>query len=191
MGWFSSVSWLLLLCPGRIQCQLCQCGGVLGTTITHHLRAPAGAGSAAGPAVHNLRAPLIYGGVAVSLGLVSSPWCFTQGAWETWTARKWPSWEAISASWHGIRVRLAFTYTALQINATDTCRTRERFYAPQGSHWMNCQLAGNWQSSCHLCLSSGWWCGSCMVLPLRIPRTEAVQGQPGTAEKSQWCTRIR
>ncbi|XP_054567063.1 MARVEL domain-containing protein 3-like [Eptesicus fuscus] len=94
-----------------------------------------------------LRAPLIYGGVAVSLGLgVLTMGVLLQGAKSlTKLPRRWLVLEAafslLAAVGYctGIGV---FLHVALRINATDTCKRRERLYARKGLTWMNCQLAG-------------------------------------------------
>nr|KAF6318713.1 MARVEL domain containing 3 [Pipistrellus kuhlii] len=94
-----------------------------------------------------LRAPLIYGGVAVALGLgVLTMGVLLQGAKSlAKLPRRWLVLEAafslLAAVGYcaGIGV---FLHVALRINATDTCKRRERLYARKGLTWMNCQLAG-------------------------------------------------
>nr|AAH25851.1 MARVEL (membrane-associating) domain containing 3 [Mus musculus] len=94
-----------------------------------------------------LRSPLIYGGVAVSLGLgVLTMGVLLQGAK---SLRKLPRrWLLLEAAFSllaavGYCVAIGFyLYAALRINSTDTCKTRERVYARKGLTWMNCQLAG-------------------------------------------------
>ncbi|XP_055268366.1 MARVEL domain-containing protein 3 isoform X1 [Moschus berezovskii] len=94
-----------------------------------------------------LRAPLIYGGVAVSLGLgVLTLGVLLQGAKSLHKLPgKWLLLEAafslLAAVGYCVGIGI-YLHTALQINATDTCRTRERVYARKGLTWMNCQLAG-------------------------------------------------
>ncbi|XP_034881212.1 MARVEL domain-containing protein 3 isoform X1 [Mirounga leonina] len=94
-----------------------------------------------------LRAPLIYGGVAVSLGLgVLTMSVLLQGAKSlTELSGKWLLLEAafslLAAVSYGVAIGM-YLHVALQINATDTCRARARLYARKGLTWMNCQLAG-------------------------------------------------
>uniref|UniRef100_A0A8C3VM38 MARVEL domain containing 3 n=1 Tax=Catagonus wagneri TaxID=51154 RepID=A0A8C3VM38_9CETA len=94
-----------------------------------------------------LRAPLIYGGVAVSLGLgVLTMGVLLRGAKSlNKLPRRWLLLEAafslLAAVGYCVGVGI-YLHAALQINATDTCRTRERVYARKGLTWMNCQLAG-------------------------------------------------
>ncbi|XP_066099455.1 MARVEL domain-containing protein 3 isoform X1 [Saccopteryx bilineata] len=94
-----------------------------------------------------LRAPLIYGGVAVSLGLgVLTMGVLLQGAKSlTKLPRKWLLLEAtfslLAAVGYCIGIGI-YLHVALRINATDTCKARERLYARKGLTWMNCQLTG-------------------------------------------------
>lgn len=94
-----------------------------------------------------LRAPLIYGGVAVSLGLgVLTMSVLLQGAKSLEElSGKWLLLEAafslLAAVSYGVGTGI-YLHVALQINSTDTCRARERLYARKGLTWMNCQLAG-------------------------------------------------
>ncbi|KAF6288557.1 MARVEL domain containing 3 [Rhinolophus ferrumequinum] len=94
-----------------------------------------------------LRAPLIYGGVAVSLGLgVLTMGVLLQGAKSlSKLPRKWLLLEAafslLAAVGYCIGIGV-YLHVALRINATDTCKTRQRLYARKGLTWMNCQLAG-------------------------------------------------
>ncbi|XP_062969283.1 MARVEL domain-containing protein 3 isoform X1 [Cynocephalus volans] len=94
-----------------------------------------------------LRAPLIYSGVAFSLGLgVLTMGVLLQGAKSlTKLPGKWLLTEAtfslLAAVGYCIGIGI-YLHVALQINATDTCKTRERLYARKGLTWMNCQLAG-------------------------------------------------
>lgn len=94
-----------------------------------------------------LRAPLIYGGVAVSLGLgVLTMGVLLQGARSP--ARLPGRWLLAEAAFSllaaaGYCAGIGFYLLgALRINATDTCKARERLYARKGLTWMNCQLAG-------------------------------------------------
>ncbi|XP_036201661.1 MARVEL domain-containing protein 3 isoform X1 [Myotis myotis] len=94
-----------------------------------------------------LRAPLIYGGVAVSLGLgVLTMGVLLQGAKSlTKLPRKWLVLEAVFSLLAAVGYCAGigvFLHIALRINATDTCKRRERLYARKGLTWMNCQLAG-------------------------------------------------
>uniref|UniRef100_A0A8C6RRZ5 MARVEL domain-containing protein n=1 Tax=Nannospalax galili TaxID=1026970 RepID=A0A8C6RRZ5_NANGA len=94
-----------------------------------------------------LRSPLIYGGVAVSLGLgVLTMSVLLRGAKSP--AKLSATWLLLEATFSllaaggycaGIGIYLR---VALQINSTDTCKARERLYARKGLTWMNCQLAG-------------------------------------------------
>ncbi|XP_006878693.1 PREDICTED: MARVEL domain-containing protein 3 [Elephantulus edwardii] len=94
-----------------------------------------------------LRAPLIYSGVAVSLGLgVLTMGVLLQGAKSlTRLPGRWLLLEAafslLAALGYCVGIGI-YLHAALQINATDTCRARERLYARRGLTWMNCQLAG-------------------------------------------------
>ncbi|EHB10954.1 MARVEL domain-containing protein 3 [Heterocephalus glaber] len=94
-----------------------------------------------------LRSPLIYSGVAVSLGLgVLTMGVLIQGAKSlTKLPGKWLPLEAmfslLSAVGYCIGIGV-YLHVALQINSTDTCKKRERLYARRGLTWMNCQLAG-------------------------------------------------
>ncbi|KAM5133825.1 MARVEL domain-containing protein 3 isoform 1-T1 [Callospermophilus lateralis] len=94
-----------------------------------------------------LRAPLIYGGVAVSLGLGAlTMGVLLQGAKSlTKLPRKWLLLEAafslLAAVGYCVGIGV-YLHVTLQINSTDTCKTRERLYARKGLTWMNCQLAG-------------------------------------------------
>ncbi|XP_012516082.1 PREDICTED: MARVEL domain-containing protein 3 isoform X2 [Propithecus coquereli] len=134
-----------------------------------------------------LRAPLIYGGVAVSLGLgVLTMGVLLQGAKRlTKLSGKWLLTEAtfslLAAVGYcaGIGVYL---HAALQINSTDTCKTRERLYARRGLTWMNCQLAGtDGAAATFACLLVIMYCVS-VVLALRSYREQKhykdSQGQP-------------
>lgn len=72
-----------------------------------------------------------------------------------------------------------------------TLAEQERVYARKGLTWMNCQLAGtDAGAAATFGLRVVMYGASVVLAPMELPRTEAVQGQPGTAEKSQWCTRI-
>ncbi|XP_001500639.4 MARVEL domain-containing protein 3 isoform X1 [Equus przewalskii] len=94
-----------------------------------------------------LRAPLIYGGVTVSLGLgVLTMGVLLRGAKNlTKLPGKWLLLEAafslLAAVGYCIGIGI-YLHVALRINSTDTCKTRERLYARKGLTWMNCQLAG-------------------------------------------------
>ncbi|XP_004690259.1 PREDICTED: MARVEL domain-containing protein 3 [Condylura cristata] len=94
-----------------------------------------------------LRAPLIYGGVAVSLGLgVLTMGVLLQGSKNpSRLPSKWlfleVAFSLLAAAGYCIGIGF-YLHGALKINATDTCKTRERLYARKGLTWMNCQLAG-------------------------------------------------
>ncbi|XP_044516426.1 MARVEL domain-containing protein 3 [Gracilinanus agilis] len=94
-----------------------------------------------------LRAPLVYGGLAVSLGLgVLTMGVLLQGAKSLEKLPgKWLIVEAIFSLLAAVGYCIGigvFLHVALRINATDTCKKRERMYARNGLTWMNCQLAG-------------------------------------------------
>ncbi|XP_074142146.1 MARVEL domain-containing protein 3 isoform X1 [Sminthopsis crassicaudata] len=94
-----------------------------------------------------LRAPLVYGGLAFSLGLgVLTMGVLLQGAKSLEKLpRKWLVVEAafslLAAAGYCVATGI-YLHVALRINATDTCKRRERMYARKGLTWMNCQLAG-------------------------------------------------
>ncbi|XP_038169220.1 MARVEL domain-containing protein 3 isoform X1 [Arvicola amphibius] len=94
-----------------------------------------------------LRSPLIYGGVAVSLGVgVLTMGVLLKGAKSLRKlSRRWLLLEAtfslLAAVGYCVGVGF-YLYAALSINSTDTCKNRERLYARKGLTWMNCQLAG-------------------------------------------------
>ncbi|XP_008067759.1 MARVEL domain-containing protein 3 isoform X1 [Carlito syrichta] len=94
-----------------------------------------------------LRAPLIYSGVAVSLGLgVLTMGVLLQGAKSlTKLPEKWLLIEAtfslLAAVGYCIGIGV-YLHVALWINSSDICKRRERLYARKGLTWMNCQLAG-------------------------------------------------
>ncbi|XP_052512649.1 MARVEL domain-containing protein 3 [Budorcas taxicolor] len=124
-----------------------------------------------------LRAPLIYGGVAVSLGLgVLTLGVLLQGAKSLHKLPgKWLLLEAIfsllAAVGYCVGIGI-YLHTALQINATDTCRTRERVYARKGLTWMNCQLAGtDGAAATFACLLVVMY-GASVVLALRSYREQ-------------------
>uniref|UniRef100_A0A8C5P0A3 MARVEL domain-containing protein n=1 Tax=Jaculus jaculus TaxID=51337 RepID=A0A8C5P0A3_JACJA len=94
-----------------------------------------------------LRSPLIYGGVAASLGLgVLTLGALLQGARSlSRLPGRWLLLEAafclLAAAAYCVGIGV-YLHAALRINATDTCKTRERLYARKGLTWMNCQLSG-------------------------------------------------
>ncbi|XP_010849218.1 PREDICTED: MARVEL domain-containing protein 3 isoform X1 [Bison bison bison] len=124
-----------------------------------------------------LRAPLIYGGVAVSLGLgVLTLGVLLQGAKSLHKLPgKWLLLEAafslLAAVGYCVGISI-YLHAALQINATDTCRTRERVYARKGLTWMNCQLAGtDGAAATFACLLVVMY-GASVVLALRSYREQ-------------------
>ncbi|XP_004448876.1 MARVEL domain-containing protein 3 isoform X1 [Dasypus novemcinctus] len=124
-----------------------------------------------------LRAPLIYGGVAVSLGLgVLTMGVLLQGAKSlTKLPRKWLLMEAtfslLAAVGYCIGIGI-YLHVALQINSTDTCKKRERLYARKGLTWMNCQLAGtDGAAATFACLLVIMY-GASVVLALRSYREQ-------------------
>ncbi|KAM5208632.1 MARVEL domain-containing protein 3 isoform 1-T1 [Hipposideros larvatus] len=124
-----------------------------------------------------LRAPLIYGGVAVSLGLgVLTMGVLLQGAKSlSKLPRKWLLLEAafslLAAVGYCIGIGI-YLHVALRINATDTCKTRQRLYARKGLTWMNCQLAGtDGAAATFACLLVIMY-GASVVLALRSYREQ-------------------
>ncbi|XP_045675171.1 MARVEL domain-containing protein 3 isoform X1 [Phyllostomus hastatus] len=124
-----------------------------------------------------LRAPLIYGGVAVSLGLgVLTMGVLLQGAKSpTKLPRKWLLLEAtfslLAAVGYCIGIGI-YLHAALRINATNTCKMRERLYARKGLTWMNCQLAGtDGAAATFACLLVIMY-GASVVLALRSYREQ-------------------
>ncbi|XP_038610813.1 MARVEL domain-containing protein 3 [Tachyglossus aculeatus] len=94
-----------------------------------------------------LRSPLVYGGLAVALGVgVLTLGVLVRGAKSLpRLTEKWLVTEAVFSLLAGAGYLAAigiYLHTALRINATETCRTRERLYARRGLTWMNCQLSG-------------------------------------------------
>ncbi|KAM5137902.1 MARVEL domain-containing protein 3 isoform 2-T3 [Mantella aurantiaca] len=94
-----------------------------------------------------LRAPLLYGGLSLSLVMgtltlailaagskhllrLSDRWIVTETVFSS-----------VASLGYGAAVGV-FLHFALQINATDVCKRRERLYARNGLTWMNCDLAG-------------------------------------------------
>ncbi|XP_053462426.1 MARVEL domain-containing protein 3 isoform X1 [Nycticebus coucang] len=134
-----------------------------------------------------LRAPLIYGGVAVSLGLgVLTMGVLLQGAKKlTKLSGRWLLTEAAFSLMAAVGYCVAigiYLHAALQINSTDTCKTRERLYARRGLTWMNCQLAGtDGAAATFACLLVIMY-GASVVLALRSYRQqkpyEDSRGQP-------------
>ena len=124
-----------------------------------------------------LRAPLIYSGVAVSLGLgVLTLSVLLQGAKSlNRLPGKWLLLEAafslLAALGYCVGIGI-YLHAALRINATDTCRTRERAYARRGLTWMNCQLAGtDGAAATFACLLVVMY-GASVVLALRSYREQ-------------------
>ncbi|XP_048211125.1 MARVEL domain-containing protein 3 isoform X1 [Perognathus longimembris pacificus] len=126
-----------------------------------------------------LRSPLIYGGVAVSLGLgVLTMGVLLQGAKSlAKLPRKWLLTEAtfslLAAVGYCVGIGV-YLHVALQINATDTCKARERLYARKGLTWMNCQLAGtDGAAATFACLLVITY-GASVVLALRSYREQKL-----------------
>ncbi|KAF0883863.1 MALD3 protein, partial [Crocuta crocuta] len=124
-----------------------------------------------------LRAPLIYGGVAVSLGLgVLTMGVLLQGAKSL--TKLLPTWLLLEVAFSllaavsycvGIGIYL---HVALRINSTDTCTARARLYARKGLTWMNCQLAGtDGAAATFACLLVIMY-GASVVLALRSYREQ-------------------
>ncbi|XP_012868133.1 PREDICTED: MARVEL domain-containing protein 3 [Dipodomys ordii] len=126
-----------------------------------------------------LRSPLIYGGVAVSLGLgVLTMSVLLQGAKNlAKLPRKWLLTEATFSLLASVGYCVGigvYLHVALQINATDTCKTRERLYARKGLTWMNCQLAGtDGAAATFACLLVIMY-GASVVLALRSYREQKL-----------------
>ncbi|XP_069882330.1 MARVEL domain-containing protein 3 isoform X3 [Dipodomys merriami] len=126
-----------------------------------------------------LRSPLIYGGVAVSLGLgVLTMSVLLQGAKSlAKLPRKWLLTEATFSLLASVGYCVGigvYLHVALQINATDTCKTRERLYARKGLTWMNCQLAGtDGAAATFACLLVIMY-GASVVLALRSYREQKL-----------------
>ncbi|XP_039707735.1 MARVEL domain-containing protein 3 isoform X1 [Pteropus medius] len=124
-----------------------------------------------------LRAPLIYGGVAVSLGLgVLTMSVLLQGAKSlTKLPRKWLLLEATFSLLAAVGYCIGtgfYLYVALRINATDICKKRERLYASKGLTWMNCQLTGtDGAAATFACLLVIMY-GASVVLALRSCREQ-------------------
>ncbi|XP_012598073.2 MARVEL domain-containing protein 3 isoform X2 [Microcebus murinus] len=145
-----------------------------------------------------LRSPLIYGGVAVALGLgVLTMGVLLQGAKRlAKLSGKWLLTEAafslLAAVGYCVGIGV-YLHAALQINSTDTCKTRERLYARRGLTWMNCQLAGtDGAAATFACLLVIMYCVS-VVLALRSYREQKhyrdSRGQPrsdGDAPEYLW-----
>lgn len=124
-----------------------------------------------------LRAPLIYGGVAVSLGLgVLTMGVLLQGARSLdRLPRRWLFLEAAFGVLAAVGYCVAigfYLHGALRINSTDTCKARERLYARKGLTWMNCQLAGtDGAAATFACLLVVMY-GASAVLALRSAREQ-------------------
>uniref|UniRef100_A0A8C5QLX4 MARVEL domain containing 3 n=1 Tax=Leptobrachium leishanense TaxID=445787 RepID=A0A8C5QLX4_9ANUR len=94
-----------------------------------------------------LRAPLLYGGLTVSV-LMAALTLAVLAAGSKPLPRLTVKWLLIEASFCmlaavGYAAAIGvFLHFALQINATDVCKLRERLYARNGLNWMNCDLAG-------------------------------------------------
>ncbi|XP_042196454.1 MARVEL domain-containing protein 3 isoform X2 [Callorhinchus milii] len=94
-----------------------------------------------------LRAPVLYGGIAVSIGMfVITTGVMIRGArLLRIRSLKWLIFEflfnVLASVGYGVSVGL-YLYFVLQINSTDLCKTRERIYARHGLSWMNCDVSG-------------------------------------------------
>ncbi|KAM4614080.1 MARVEL domain-containing protein 3 [Discoglossus pictus] len=94
-----------------------------------------------------MRAPLLYGGLAVSV-LMGSITLGVAAAGAKHLLSLTGAWllaEAIFSTLASLGYCAAvgvFLHFALQINSTDVCKKRERLYARNGLTWMNCDLAG-------------------------------------------------
>lgn len=126
-----------------------------------------------------LRAPLIYGGVAVSLGLgVLTMSVLLQGAKSLEElSGKWllleTAFSLLAAVSYGVGTGI-YLHVALQINSTDTCRARERLYARKGLTWMNCQLAGTDGAAATFACLLVLLYGASVVLALRSYREQRL-----------------
>ncbi|CAK7317803.1 MARVEL domain-containing protein 3 [Vulpes lagopus] len=137
-----------------------------------------------------LRAPLIYGGVAVSLGLgVLTMGVLLQGAKSL--TKLWGKWLLLEAAFsllaalsYGAGIGI-YLHVALQINSTDTCRARARLYARKGLTWMNCELAGtDGAAATFACLLVIMY-GASVVLALRSHR-EQQRRKEGQAQPREY-----
>ncbi|XP_072492610.1 MARVEL domain-containing protein 3 isoform X1 [Notamacropus eugenii] len=129
-----------------------------------------------------LRAPLVYSGLAVSLGLgVLTMGVLVRGARSPEKLpRKWLLVEAVfsllAAVGYCIGIGI-YLHTALRINATDTCKKRERLYARNGLTYMNCELAGtDGAAATFACLLVIMY-GVSVVLAIRSYRQQQQQQQ--------------
>ncbi|XP_049642384.1 MARVEL domain-containing protein 3 [Suncus etruscus] len=124
-----------------------------------------------------LRAPLIYGGVAVALGLgVLTMGVLLKGARSLdRLPRRWLLLEAAFGVLAAVGYCVAigfYLHGALQINSTDTCKARERLYARKGLTWMNCQLAGTDGAAATFACMLVVMYGASAVLALRSAREQ-------------------
>ncbi|KAG8435469.1 hypothetical protein GDO86_013414, partial [Hymenochirus boettgeri] len=94
-----------------------------------------------------MRAPLLYGGLSVSL-LVGSLTLGVLAAGSKHLLNLSASWLLmeilfciLASVGYGAAVGV-FLHFAIQLNSTDICKKRERLYARNGLTWMNCELAG-------------------------------------------------
>ncbi|KAM9302012.1 MARVEL domain-containing protein 3 [Gastrophryne carolinensis] len=94
-----------------------------------------------------LRAPLLYGGLTVSLlmGTLTLAILASGSKPLLRLSNRWLIFEAafglVAFLGYGAAVGV-YLHFALQINATDVCKRRERLYARNGLTWMNCDLSG-------------------------------------------------
>ncbi|XP_053304734.1 MARVEL domain-containing protein 3 isoform X2 [Spea bombifrons] len=94
-----------------------------------------------------MRAPLLYGGLTVSvimgaltLAVLAAGSKHLMSLSKTWLWAE-VAFCTLASLGYGAAVGV-FLHFALQINATDLCKMRERLYARNGLTWMNCDLAG-------------------------------------------------
>ncbi|XP_069073447.1 MARVEL domain-containing protein 3 isoform X1 [Pleurodeles waltl] len=94
-----------------------------------------------------MRSPLVYGGLAFSLlmgsmtlGILAVGSKHRQDLTKKWLLLE-AAFSVLASLCCGAAVGI-FLHFALEINATDVCKKRERLYARNGLSWMNCDLAG-------------------------------------------------
>ncbi|XP_078525409.1 MARVEL domain-containing protein 3 isoform X3 [Lissotriton helveticus] len=94
-----------------------------------------------------MRSPLVYGGLAfcvlmgsLTLGVLAVGSKHLQDLTKKWLLLE-AAFSVLACLCCGAAVGI-FLHFALEINATDVCKKRERLYARNGLSWMNCDLAG-------------------------------------------------